>query len=651
MLVGRLSFAVSVALAATGLAFAASAAKAANRVYWANFAGNTIPFADLDGSGAGGNVNSGGAMVNEPAGVAIDPATNTVYWANFGASSISFAKLDGTGGGGTLNTAPITPNEPAGLALDAATGKIYWADFGDNKIEFANLDGSGGGVVNTMGAPVAVPEGVAVDDATGRIYWANCGGPSGGPCNGTGTGANTIGFANLNQSGGGPLATTGVTPDRPIGVAADSATGQLFWADFGDNKIEFANLNGTGGGGVLSTAPVTPNGPQGVAVDPSAGKVYWADFARGTIGVANVNNSGGNLVNTSGETLTFPVFPAVLETPVGAGSPVVGGAAAAPTTLTCPQGRWAGDHPEALLYDAPQSFSFSWTNNGVPIAGATASTLAVSGGGSYACLVTAHNQAGATTQASPAFTVAPTVQLGAVATSGKTATLTIVCEGAVGQTCTGGVVGTSMERERGSTIVAVSASAKNRHKHHPPKVMNVAVTVATASYSVPGGQAASVPVTLNGAGARLLAEFYRLPVQLVFSGSTTGTEPVTYSFPRLHPTVDDFWTWTNTPCSPCFTTVDKLTLTGLNPSENVIVRCAGSGCPFGTRVSKKHGHQLALGPSFGGVHLAPGASLQIEVTAPGNVGFVRTFRIVAGSSPGSADRCLPPGARHPTACA
>ncbi len=188
---------MAIALAIASLAVAAPLAHATNRVYWANFGGATIPFANLDGSGTGGSVNPGTAMINEPAGVALDPATNTVYWANFGASTINFAKLDGSGGGGTLNTSPITPNQPFGLSLDAATGKIYWADSGDNKIEFANVnDTGGGGVVNTTGASPNAPQGVAVDDATGKIYWANS------RTRRRARMRTTIGFANLNGSGG-----------------------------------------------------------------------------------------------------------------------------------------------------------------------------------------------------------------------------------------------------------------------------------------------------------------------------------------------------------------------------------------------------------------------------------------------------------------
>jgi hypothetical protein len=208
-----------------------------------------------------------------------------------------------------------------------------------------------------------------------------------------------------------------------------------------------------------------------------------------------------------------------------------------------------------------------------------------------------------------------------------------------------------MERRRGGTILAVSARARKNHKPKKQKVVTTTVAVATASYTVGGGQSAAVHIALNQAGARALAQFYRLPVVLAFSGSTSQTDTITYSYPRLRPTVRDIWTWTNLPCSPCFTTVNSLTLTGLNSTEKVTVRCAGTGCSFSKRVSGRHGHQLSLAPLLAHARLSPGATVEVDVTAPNSVGFVRTFTMVAGALPKSADQCLPPGARNPTRCA
>ena len=94
------------------------------RIYWANINNNTISFANLDGSGAGGQLSTAGATVNSPIGVAIDPAAGMIYWANIGDDTISFAKLDGSGGGGQLSTAGATVNSPFSLALLRAPNGI-----------------------------------------------------------------------------------------------------------------------------------------------------------------------------------------------------------------------------------------------------------------------------------------------------------------------------------------------------------------------------------------------------------------------------------------------------------------------------------------------------------------------------------------------
>ena len=134
----------------------------ADRIYWGNYNGDTISYANLDGSG-GGDLNTGGATVDGPTGVAIAPAKNRIYWANvryFGTEldgtpgTISYANLDGTGGGDDLDTTGATVVGPRGLALDPAENRIYWANPGKGTIAFANLDGTGdGGELEIAGFP------------------------------------------------------------------------------------------------------------------------------------------------------------------------------------------------------------------------------------------------------------------------------------------------------------------------------------------------------------------------------------------------------------------------------------------------------------------------------------------------------------------
>ncbi len=295
--------------------------------------------------------------MNDPRGVAIDPAAGRIYWANAGAGKISFASLDGSGGGGDLSTTGATMSSPISVAVDPSAGRIYWANPAPtNKISFANLDGSGGGGdVTTTGANVDNPQGVALDPAARRIYWSNVYG-------------NKISYANLDGSGGADLSTTGATMHNPLGVAVDASAGRIYWGNALSTKIAFARLDGSGGGGDLTTTGATANGPD---------------------------------------------FPTLLKAPTAAGPPAITGGAAKGSVLSCSNGSWAADLAPSFLFRAPGGFAYSWSRDGTSVSGATASSLTASAAGDYRCTVTASNAAGSASQTSGAHTVVapPTVVL------------------------------------------------------------------------------------------------------------------------------------------------------------------------------------------------------------------------------------------------
>jgi hypothetical protein len=98
---------VFASVVATATCFAA-AARAANRLYWADAGGTPTPkvsLANLDGSG-NGPLNTSGAAAEDccPFGLAIDSAGGKVYWGSDDANGVSYANLDGSGGGGDLTT-------------------------------------------------------------------------------------------------------------------------------------------------------------------------------------------------------------------------------------------------------------------------------------------------------------------------------------------------------------------------------------------------------------------------------------------------------------------------------------------------------------------------------------------------------------------
>jgi hypothetical protein len=115
---------------------------------------------------------------------------------------------------------------------------------------------------------------------------------------------------------------------------------------------------------------------------------------------------------------------ALLHAPLATGAPQVSGGGAIGQSLSCGPGSWGSDLLSAFLYRAPRSFAYQWTVGGVPIAGATASSVIVSSPGDYRCAVTATNAAGSTTQTSAPTTISvPPPRLGrlvnAVPVSGK----------------------------------------------------------------------------------------------------------------------------------------------------------------------------------------------------------------------------------------
>jgi DNA-binding beta-propeller fold protein YncE len=382
-------------LAGTAMAalFFMGTALAADRIYWGNYNGHKISFANLDGSG-GGDLFTTGAMVDGPEGIAIDVAAGRVYWGNYNpaTSDVAFANLDGTGGGGSLSTSGATMGEEWGLAIDPAAGLLYMPLSDNTKIVFARLDGGGGGDFPTPGSVVDHPEGIAIDPAAGLLYWAN------------GIAPHAIGFTRLDGTGGGgTVNTTGTTDVEPSGLALDTVARRVYWTDRGGGKISFARLDGSGGAD-LATTGATVDQPNGLAVDPDAGLVFWANsgVSQG-LSFARLDGTGGGDLVTTGATVDGPSFPVLLRAPRGTGAPELSGGAEPGGTLQCSAGSWAADLLGAHLYRAPQSFGYQWSLDGADVSGATGTFLTPAAPGVYRCRVTATNVAGSTSQESAPF--------------------------------------------------------------------------------------------------------------------------------------------------------------------------------------------------------------------------------------------------------
>ena len=369
-------FGCALALLACGAGWLASAAVAADSIYWTSYTNSGgVGFGDLGGS----DTHDLFTGESSPDGVAIDAAAGKIYWANTTTGAIRVANLDGTG----ARDLYTGESSPSGVAIDPAAGLIYWANAvsGTGAIRVGNLDGSG---ARTLFAAESYPVGVAIDPAAGKIYWGSYD-------------TFTIRVGNLNGTG----ATTLFTGENyPTQLAVDPAAGKLYWTNEFAGNIRVGNLDGTG-----ATNLYTGEGDVGgVAVDPAAGKIYWTNWNLGTVRFGSLDGTSPAQTLYTGE--TDPWMVALLRAPLATGSPQVMGSAAVGQSLTCTPGTWAADMLSGFLYRAPQSFAYQWTIGGVPIAGATASSVLVSAPGMYRCEEIATNAAGSTTQTSAPTTVA-----------------------------------------------------------------------------------------------------------------------------------------------------------------------------------------------------------------------------------------------------
>lgn len=132
------------------------------------------------------------------------------------------------------------------------------------------------------------------------------------------------------------------------------------------------------------------------AVPASSGSCsYTTRAAPGTYELRFYGSAAGDLLTTAGTITTLPPPPVDSAPPVVSGG-VAAAAAYAGEKLTCSTGAWSS---------APTAFSYQWTRNGAPLAGATSESYVVAAsqlGGSLACAVTASNAGGAGTPAASA---------------------------------------------------------------------------------------------------------------------------------------------------------------------------------------------------------------------------------------------------------
>jgi hypothetical protein len=173
---------------------------------------------------------------------------------------------------------------------------VYWDNYEENTVAFANIDGTGGGPLNLAGSALQNPEGMAIDSVTGRLFVAS---------SGEGGNAGHITVINLDGSGATSFSPPGAPIDVPEGIVVDPVKRMIFWTNTGtspsNGSIAWANLDGSAGG-TLNTTGATLEAPYRIGFDPVGGKVYWANSKPEPeiVSFANTNNTGGGDLSLAG---------------------------------------------------------------------------------------------------------------------------------------------------------------------------------------------------------------------------------------------------------------------------------------------------------------------------------------------------------------
>jgi hypothetical protein len=91
------------------------------------------------------------------------------------------------------------------------------------------------------------------------------------------------------------------------------------------------------------------------------------------------------------------------------------------------------------------------------------------------------------------------------------------------------------------------------------------------------------------------------------------------------------------------TRINRLTVTRIPAAGSVRVRCNGGGCPFAVRTLRPARGRVAASGLFRRRALAPGAIVEVRVTAPGYVGSARRIRMRSQRAPAQESFCLAAG--------
>ncbi len=256
-----------VALCAAMIVFFSPGILLSQQLYWSQFGTpSEVGRVNLDGSNSMTLVQP-----DQLLGMVTLDSTGQVYWIDDGKGTIMRANADFSDVT-TLVTLGGTPNY-LNLAIDPSANLIFWTDANANNGTIGRASLAGGPVIGTFSSPGEYPDALAVDPTHQLLYWTTQDGK--------------VMRSNYDGSDQVTLMTLASTVGAgPSGLALDLAAGEMYLSLPNEDRIDRANLDGTGLETVLQLSGERPFG-----MDLFDGRMYWADLDGGSLRSANLDGS------------------------------------------------------------------------------------------------------------------------------------------------------------------------------------------------------------------------------------------------------------------------------------------------------------------------------------------------------------------------
>ncbi|XP_037085520.1 prolow-density lipoprotein receptor-related protein 1-like [Pollicipes pollicipes] len=167
-----------------------------------------------------------------------------------------------------------------GLAFDYAQGRLFFSDIQRGSINSVLFNGSDHRVIADQQGSV---EGVAFEPVHGDVYW-------------TCSSHRAISRINVRHSGSRvQLLVPLDEADKPRGIAIDSCNRRVYWTNWNSQapSVQRAQLAGHS---VMSVIHTDIRMPNGITIDQPAHKLYWADARLDKIERANLDGSGREVI-------------------------------------------------------------------------------------------------------------------------------------------------------------------------------------------------------------------------------------------------------------------------------------------------------------------------------------------------------------------